>query len=45
MMTKELGVMHSQITETLSVDQYPAGTYLIRAQANDEIVTKRFIKP
>ena len=45
MLTRDLGIVNSQITEILRVDQYPSGAYLIRAKANKEIVTRRFIKP
>jgi len=41
---QELGMVQSQLTKTLPVDQFPTGTYLIRARANDEVVTRRFIK-
>jgi len=44
MLTRELSNVNSQIIETLRIDQYPSGAYLIRAKANNEIVTHRFVK-
>ena len=45
MMTKDLGVVNSQIVESLPVASYPSGAYLIRATAGQEMVTSRFIIP
>jgi hypothetical protein len=42
--SKNLGTVYSQVTENINVSSYPSGTYLIRASANDEIVTRRFVK-
>jgi hypothetical protein len=44
MLYRDLGVA-TQVSEEIPLDRYPAGTYLIRAKANDEIITERFIKP
>ena len=44
MLSRDLGVINSQITENLGVDQYPSGMFLIRVKANQEIVTRRFLK-
>ena len=41
---RDLGVA-TQVFEEIPLDRYPAGTYLIRAKADDEIITQRFIKP
>ena len=43
--TENLGTVYSSATHKLSVQELPAGTYLIRAKADNEIVTRRFIKP
>ena len=44
MMSQDLGVVNSTITTQLPVDQYPAGIYLIRIKAGDEVLTRRFVK-
>jgi hypothetical protein len=44
MMSRDLGVVKSTTTERLRVDQYPAGVYLIRIKAGDEVLTRRFVK-
>jgi len=44
MLTRDLGVVNTQIIESLRVDQYPSGTFLIRVKANQEVLTRRFIK-
>jgi len=44
LLTRELGVVRSFATEALPFAEYPTGAYLIRAKANNEIVTRRFIK-
>ncbi len=41
--TQSLGMVSSQ-THSLSVRELPSGTYLLRAKADNEIVTRRFIK-
>ena len=43
-LSEQLGVINYQLTHSISVRDLSAGTYLIRAKANDEIVTRRFIK-
>ena len=43
--SKHVGIVHSQTTESLNVDGYPPGIYLLRAKTGDEIITRRFVKP
>ena len=43
--TQALGQVSQVSTHSISVRELPSGTYLIRAKADDEIVTRRFIKP
>jgi hypothetical protein len=42
---QSLGKVSPISTHSISVRELPSGTYLIRAKADDEIVTRRFIKP
>jgi hypothetical protein len=42
--SKEMSAIQSLHSESLEIAHYPAGTYLIRAKANNEIITRRFIK-
>ena len=44
MQSGEIGMVNDSNVETLTIDQYPQGIYIIRAKVNDEIVTRRFIK-
>jgi hypothetical protein len=44
LITRNTGLANTQITETISIDKLPSGTYLVSVKANDEIITRRLIK-
>ena len=44
METKEVGMVNNQIIESVNISQYPSGNYLLQITANQEVITRRFIK-
>ena len=43
-LARNLGLVNTQITEEVKVDDFTPGVYIIRTKVEDEMVTQRFIK-